>query len=106
VYAFLRRPKKAEAPEVDHVVVVANLSPVVKRDYLVGVPYLGAYREVLSTDAADFGGSGVVNPALVSEEKKSDGQEATLKLTLPPLGVVFLKPDPATADEVGIGSPS
>ncbi|HVE85838.1 MAG TPA: 1,4-alpha-glucan branching protein GlgB [Myxococcales bacterium] len=103
VYAFIRRPKAAPG---GHLVVVANLSPVVKHDYAVGVPHLGAYREVLNTDAADFGGSGVLNGPLTSSAAKRDGQENTLRLTLPPLGIVFLAPDPTAAGEEAIGSPS
>jgi len=117
VYAFIRRPRPAKEKEQekaevkvdsDHVVVAANFSPVVKHDYAIGVPYLGAYREVLNTDAAVFGGSGVVNESLTSSVGRQDGQEHTLRLNLPPLGIVFLKPDltAATEEAAAIGSPS
>src|SRR6185295_1881789 len=89
VYAFIRRKKPvtasgaavtgpgtatAPSPGEDdgHLVVVANLSPVVKRDYAIGVPHLGHYREVLNTDAGEFGGSGVMNASLTSSAEKRD----------------------------------
>jgi 1,4-alpha-glucan branching enzyme len=102
VYAFIRRPRLAkvppgepEPPDTDHLVVVANLSPIPRHRYRVGVPWLGGYREILNTDAADFGGSGVGNLGkVVSLAARADRQQAAVELTLPPLGVLILKPDP------------
>jgi 1,4-alpha-glucan branching enzyme len=91
VFAFLRRAKAGEP-----LVCVANLSPEPRYGYRVGLPQLGQYREVLNTDGLDFGGSGVGNAeAVAAEEKAWDGQPASAEVTLPPLGVVWLRPDPA-----------
>ena len=86
VYAFLR--KGAGRP----VLVVANLSPLVRSDFRVGCPRAGAWEELLSTDDRAFGGSGVRNAALHAEQVAWDGQPASLTLTLPPLGVTWLAP--------------
>ncbi len=87
VLAFLRRSGER------HVAAVANLSPVPRRGYRVGLPRAGQYREVLNTDAAEYGGSGVGNQGRVrAEAVPHDGQPASAELTLPPLGVVWLAP--------------
>jgi len=74
------------------VVVVCNFTPSVWRDYRVGVPREGNYRELLNTDAAVYGGSNV--PALAnshSDDLPWQGQPRSLLLTLPPLATVFLQ---------------
>src|SRR5271157_3873808 len=57
VIAFLR---KGQTPG-DHLVVICNFTPVVQQGYRVGVPEACFYREILNTDDAQFGGSGVIN---------------------------------------------
>ena len=82
-YAFVRRSRS----EGQELLVVANLSPVVRTDYRVGCPSSGVWREVLSSDAKEFGGSGIVNEPRGAEAMAWDGQPASLKIQLPPLGV-------------------
>ena len=87
VLAFLRRSGER------HVAAIANLSPVPRHGYRLGLPCAGEYREVLNTDAAEYGGSGVGNSGSVQAEPVAhDGQPASAVLTLPPLGVVWLAP--------------
>ena len=43
------------------VLVVANFTPVPRHDYRIGVPRRGGWREVLNSDAEEYGGSGVGN---------------------------------------------
>jgi 1,4-alpha-glucan branching enzyme len=76
----------------DVVVCVANLSPVVRHDYRLGVPAPGVWEEILSTDAPVFGGSDVVNGAVVAEAVSHHGLDWSLVLRLPPLGVLWLAP--------------
>jgi 1,4-alpha-glucan branching enzyme len=77
-----------------HVVVVCNFTPVPRYGYRVGVPAAGFYREALNTDAAEFGGSGVVNaPGKPASPQPWHNQPACLELTLPPLGVTILSPE-------------
>jgi len=88
VLAFLRRARDAD----DSVVVVCNFTPVVRHDYRIGVPRGGLYREVLNTDADAYGGSGVGNSGGVHAEPGGHGgQPFHLCLTVPPLGVLYLK---------------
>ena len=72
---------------------VANLSPTVRYDHLVGLPAPGRWHEVLNTDALDYGGSGVGNlGSVVADGPPADGQSASARLTLPPLAVVWFEP--------------
>ena len=74
-------------------ICVENLSPVPRPGYRAGVPRAGEWREVLNTDATVYGGSGLVNAApLVAEQREWQGQPWSVKLTLPPLAVVWLRP--------------
>jgi len=87
VLAFVRRSGER------HVVAVANLSPVPRHGYRVGLPRAGEYREALNTDAVEYGGSGVGNHGRVQAEAVAhDGQPASAVVSLPPLGVVWLAP--------------
>ncbi|MCO5183188.1 MAG: 1,4-alpha-glucan branching protein GlgB [Anaerolineae bacterium] len=89
ILAYVRRSKIDD----NAVVVVCNFTPVVREGYRLGVPYSGDYMEVLSSDDTRFGGSGVVNEgALPADDKPWRGQDYSIRLTLPPLGVTFLKP--------------
>ena len=74
-------------------VCAANFSPVVREGYRVGLPRGGAWRELLNTDAAAYGGSGVGNPGLVAAGDRAwHEQPWSAELTLPPLGVIWLVP--------------
>jgi 1,4-alpha-glucan branching enzyme len=90
VIAFIR---KGQTPG-DHIVVICNFTPVPHHGYRVGVPEAGYYREVLNTDDVQFGGSGVVNPhGRHSYPMVWQNQKHCLEVSLPPLGVVYLKPE-------------
>jgi 1,4-alpha-glucan branching enzyme len=73
---------------------VSNFSPVVRPDYRLGVPDdVPAWHEVLNTDAARYGGSGVGHPDPVKPEATGwHGRPASIRLTLPPLATVWLRP--------------
>jgi 1,4-alpha-glucan branching enzyme len=91
VVAFVRR---AQDPE-DFIVSVLNFTPVPRGGYQIGVPRAGAYAEVINTDAEIYGGSNLGNGGLVTTEPvPAHGHDQSLRLTLPPLGCVILKPQP------------
>ncbi|SHG95494.1 1,4-alpha-glucan branching enzyme [Hydrocarboniphaga daqingensis] len=74
-------------------VVVVNSTPVVRSGHRIGVPLPGPWTEVLNSDAALYGGSGVGNGGVVTAETQATmNQPCTLTLTLPPLGVLVLRP--------------
>ncbi len=79
-------------------VFVLNATPVVRRNYRIGVPEHGVWRERLNSDAEVYGGSGVGNFGEVETTPVPyHGRPASLVLTLPPLGVLVLERDGATA---------
>ncbi len=93
VFSFVRYGAAGAPP----VVVVCNLTPVVRHGYRMGVPQGGTWREVLNTDASCFGGSGVGNNgAAWSESVSCHGHANSVVLTLPPLGVLWLQADAAS----------
>jgi 1,4-alpha-glucan branching enzyme len=71
--------------------VVSNFTPVPRYGYRIGVPEDGVWVERITTDAREYGGSGLVNGALSSEPVPVYGRSASLSLTLPPLATIFLK---------------
>ncbi|MFC0509165.1 1,4-alpha-glucan branching protein GlgB [Micromonospora costi] len=82
------------APDGSTVVCVANFSAVPLHDYRIGLPAGGTWREVLNTDAAHYGGSGVGNLGEVhGEDVPWHGMVASVALQVPPLGVLWLRPE-------------
>jgi 1,4-alpha-glucan branching enzyme len=89
VFAFLRRGRQPN----DVVVVVSNFTPVPRYDYHVGVPTGGPWHEVLNTDSSLYGGGNVGNAGQVwASDESWAGQPHSLRLTLPPLGAIYLRP--------------
>ena len=89
VVSYLR--KADGAPPM---LVVANLTPVVRRNYRVGVPTDGRWQEVLNTDAERYGGSGQGNLGGVEAAPMPwHGRPASLNISLPPLSVVCFEPE-------------
>ncbi len=72
-------------------VCVANLTPVVRSGYRLGVPHSGEYVEVLNTDSEHYGGSNQGNQVATAGEPGYKGQAASMQLTLPPLATIFLR---------------
>jgi 1,4-alpha-glucan branching enzyme len=63
--------------------------------YRVGLPFAGRWREAINTDATEFGGSGVGNFGIVDASSEPwGGRPASVELTLPPLGALWLVPSP------------
>ncbi len=74
------------------VAVMCNFTPVARNAYRVGVPWGGQWRELLNSDAKEYGGSGIGNAGMVhAEAVPAHGREFSLLVNLPPLGVIFLK---------------
>ncbi len=75
--------------------VALNFTPVPRAGYRVGVTHAGRYREVLNSDARDYGGGhSVKSPVLTAQPVPHGGQPYSLEVTLPPLaGVVWLPAD-------------
>jgi 1,4-alpha-glucan branching enzyme len=75
-------------------VFVANLSPVPRERYRLGLPRSTHWREAINTDSAYYGGSDVGNLGGVEPEPIPwHGQPFSAEVTLPPLAGVWLVPD-------------
>ncbi len=87
VVSFLRN-----SGESSQVVCIFNMTPVVREDYLIGVPSEGTYAEILNTDSDIYGGSGKGNLGSVhSKPFGMHGLPHSVSVTLPPLAAVFLQ---------------
>jgi len=88
IIAFLRR-SSGESPPV---LVVCNFTPQPRSNYLVGVPKHGIWREILNTDARDYGGAGWGNLGGVeSVPVTTRGRVESISLTVPPLATIMLR---------------
>jgi 1,4-alpha-glucan branching enzyme len=89
VLSFARRARDLR----DYLVIVLNFTPVPRLDYRIGVPEQGMYRELLNSDSALYGGSDMGNGGAVwAAPEPAHGRPASLRLTVPPLGFLMLKP--------------
>jgi 1,4-alpha-glucan branching enzyme len=72
-------------------VVICNFTPAVHRDYRVGVPNAGVYRERINTDSEHYGGSNVGAPfgQITAEPLPWLGKPFSLHFSLPPLATVI-----------------
>ncbi len=88
IFSWLRRDRNGNS-----VACVANLTPVVRYHYRIGVPQGGRYVELLNTDSAVYGGSNTGNAGIVlAKAQNSHGKPFSLELTLPPLATLILAP--------------
>jgi 1,4-alpha-glucan branching enzyme len=88
IVAFVRRSKTPG----DEIIVAANFTPIVRDGYRLGVPQPGFYQELMNSDSALYGGGNVGNAGgLPSEPIPWQNQPHSVLITLPPLGVLFLK---------------
>jgi 1,4-alpha-glucan branching enzyme len=86
--SLLRKSESAK----DTILVVCNFTPIPRVGYRVGVPLGGYWRELLNSDALDYGGTGAGNfGGVTAEAEPAHGRPYSLKLTLPPLSALFLK---------------
>jgi len=91
VISFMRRSSNDEL-----IIAVFNFTPVPRHNYQIGAPLPGRWLELLNSDAPIYGGSGQGNLGGVDAVPVGKhGHLHSLTLTLPPLGALFLKPEPS-----------
>jgi len=90
VFSFLRKPRaNAGAPVL---LIVSNMTPLPRQNYVLGIPASGFWREVLNSDAIEFNGAGWGNLGGVeSAPVRSHGRPHSLCLTLPPLSTLIFE---------------
>ena len=88
IISFERKGKKKD----ETLIVVCNFTSAAHKDFQVGVPYKGKYKEIFNSDAVKFGGEGHVNARVKQARlKECDGREYSLKITVPPLGISIFR---------------
>lgn len=96
---YLTYVRKGRTPE-DTLLVVANFSGV-EREITTGVPYDGKYKEILNTDAKEFGGSGIVNARIKpARQREWDDRSQSVTVKLAPTSVSILQYVPYTPEEL------
>jgi 1,4-alpha-glucan branching enzyme len=89
--AFLRKG----GGDVPPVLVACNFTPVPRTNFLIGVPKRGIWREILNSDAREYGGAGWGNlGAVESVPVSTHGRIESLNLALPPLSTIMLRWEP------------
>jgi 1,4-alpha-glucan branching enzyme len=88
VLSFVRKARS----DASLMLVILNLTPVPRLNYVVGVPRGGYWREALNSDAADYGGSGMGNlGGAHASDQPAHGRPHSLTITLPPLSVLYFE---------------
>jgi len=84
VLAFLRFDKSKNA-----ILCVSNFSSVEQKNYKIGVPMRGVYKEVFSTDDVRYGGSGFKNERVNTKSKGINGQKYHISVDIPPFSTLY-----------------
>jgi len=88
VISLLRRGTSGD----ELILVVCNFTPVPRVNYRIGAPRGGFWKELLNSDAREYGGSGMGNlGGTEADPSPIHGRPYSLTLTLPPLSALFLK---------------
>lgn len=83
--------RKGNNPKED-VIVVCNFTPIVRKNYRIGLPKKGKLVEIFNSDDEIFGGSGVTNSGkLTIENSPYDGRDYSIELDLAPLAVMVFR---------------
>ena len=99
--AFLRKSTSTGR----QLICVCNFSPLVRNQYRLGLPQSSQYQQILSTDAAEYGGSGIGSfESLAAEPVPWHGQPFSGLLTLPPLSTTWLEVPRTKSSEAAIKS--
>lgn len=89
ILAYVRRAKDPG----DFLVICCNFTPVPRIDYRLGVPEACWYQEIFNSDSMYYAGSNLGNfPGVQGEPVGSHGRPASIRVTLPPLATIVLKP--------------
>ncbi|MBO5166988.1 MAG: 1,4-alpha-glucan branching protein GlgB [Lachnospiraceae bacterium] len=97
VLVYLRKTED----ENDTLLIVCNFANEERKDYKIGVPFPGKYKEILNSDARKFGGKGCVNGrALASDESECDGRENSIFIKMPALSMQIFSYTPFTQKEL------
>jgi len=89
-FSYIRKAKTIN----NYLIVALNFSPVPRYDYRVGVPEKVYYKEILNSNSKLYYGSNIGNNGgLMAEDYSWQGKPFSIRLTLPPLAIIILKPE-------------
>jgi 1,4-alpha-glucan branching enzyme len=87
VFAFLR-----VAEHEDPVLIVCNMTPVIRASYRIGVPRAGRWEEIFNSDSHLYGGSNQGNGGgVLAETIANHGEPYSISVLLPPLAVLMFR---------------
>ena len=87
VIVFKRRSSKAS----EDVLVILNMTPVVRSDWRIRVHGKRKWKEIFNSDDRQYYGTGdVFNPEIRTEVVKGDLKAIDIIINLPPLGAIIL----------------
>ena len=88
ILVFMRKGKN----ESDTLIVVVNFENIPRKNYKIGVPKEGKYKEIFNTDAEKYGGFDFRNSHMLKSEKdECDGREDSIRIKVPPLSVTVFE---------------
>lgn len=89
VVSYVRRDKAGKDP----LLVILNLTPVVREHFRMGVPLPGTWTEVFNSDRTEYGGTNLLNEGeFASEEIPAHGRKQSIEIPrLPWLGGIILR---------------
>ena len=85
--SWMRRDRSGE-----FVICLTNFTPVVRNDYRIGVPEKRRYAEIINTDDASYGGSGIKNPTMQATETGWHGRPYSITVNVPALATLIIRP--------------
>jgi 1,4-alpha-glucan branching enzyme len=87
VFAFLRLSGNEEP-----ILIVCNMTPIIRPSYLIGVPRAGRWEEIFNSDSHVYGGSNQGNAgSVLTETIANHGEPYSISVVLPPLAVLMLR---------------
>ena len=87
VIAYIRKGSDSN----DDLIVVCNMTPVVRDYYRIGIPFSGQLQEIFNSDDEKYGGSGVGNGIVNADRQPWNGRDFSAAMKLPPLGITIFK---------------
>lgn len=88
IVVFARKTDKAK----ETLIVVCNFTPIEHKDFKIGVPYEGKYKEIFTSEEARFGGNGKKNrTAKASKKVECDKREDSISVYVAPLSISVFK---------------
>jgi 1,4-alpha-glucan branching enzyme len=95
VVSYLRKGNRAE----EMLLVVCHFGNSLQTNYRIGAPFKGRWKEILNTDAEQFGGGGNGNFGVASTVPlPMHNRMHSLTITLPPLSVLIFQHESASSE--------